>query len=102
MSKRHKKIGDKRKDKKKYRKKCIPKKLREQVWINYNGKKYAGKCYITWCTNKIDVFNYQVGHNIPESRGGSNSIDNFRPLCSNCNMSMGNQYTIDEWIKNFK
>ncbi len=85
------------KRKKNYKKKPLPKKIREQIWINYNGHKYSGKCFVPWCSNQIDVFNYQVGHNIPESKGGSSSIDNLRPLCANCNMSMGNQYTIDEW-----
>jgi len=75
----------------------IPKALREQVWLKYIGKKYHDKCHIMWCKNDIDVFNYQVGHNIPESKGGATVIDNLRPICSRCNLSMGSQYTIDEW-----
>ena len=83
--------------KKHYKKRHLPKKIREQIWINYYGTNYSGKCFVPWCSNQIDVFNYQVGHNVPESKGGSSNIDNLRPLCANCNMSMGNQYTIDEW-----
>jgi hypothetical protein len=49
-----------------YKKKPIPKALREQVWVHYMGKVYKGKCHINWCGNEIDVFNYHVGHNIPE------------------------------------
>ena len=75
----------------------IPKALREQVWVHYIGKKYESKCYIHWCSNTINVFDYQVGHNIPESKGGSILLENLRPLCSRCNLSMGNTYTIDEW-----
>ena len=81
----------------KYKKKQIPKAIREQVWIKYMGKVYQHKCAISWCTNTIDVFNFQAGHNIPESKGGDISINNLRPICGRCNLSMGNEYTIDEW-----
>jgi 5-methylcytosine-specific restriction endonuclease McrA len=77
----------------------IPVALREQVWITYFGKKYEHKCYVRWCQNNIDVFNFQVGHNIPESRGGHTLLENLRPICIRCNQSMSNVYTIDEWNK---
>ena len=75
----------------------IPCALREQVWIKYMGKKYSNKCYVRWCKNKIDVFNYHVGHNIPESKNGATVLENLRPICARCNLSMSNNYTIDEW-----
>ena len=75
----------------------VPKALREQVWIKYFGKNYKHKCYIKWCKNDITVFDFQVGHNIPESKGGATNIDNLRPICSKCNKSMGSQYSIDEF-----
>jgi hypothetical protein len=77
----------------------IPVALREQVWITYFGRKYEHKCYIRWCKNNIDVFNFQVGHNIPESKGGLTLLENLRPICIRCNQSMSNVYTIDEWNK---
>lgn len=81
----------------KYKKKNIPKGVREQVWIQYIGKKFQSKCYISWCKNKMDVFNFHVGHNIPEKNGGDLSINNLRPICARCNLSMSCNYTIDEW-----
>ena len=75
----------------------IPKALREQVWIRYFGKNFKSKCYINWCVNNIDVFNFQVGHNIPESKGGPTVLENLRPICGRCNLSMSNVYSIDEW-----
>jgi 5-methylcytosine-specific restriction endonuclease McrA len=83
----------------KYIKKNIPKALRDQVWLKFNGRCFDSKCKVRWCKNKIDVFNYHVGHNIPESKGGLTTIENLRPICSSCNLSMGNQYSIDEWNK---
>ena len=80
-------------------KKKIPKALREQVWLKYNGKTFESKCYIKWCKNTINVFDHQSGHNIPESKGGSTTIDNLFPICSRCNLSMSDKYTIDEWNK---
>ena len=83
------------------RKDRIPKALREQVWLKHCGEVYSIKCPVIWCKNKITVHDFQCGHNIPESKGGSTRIDNLIPLCSRCNLSMGNTYTIDEWNKEF-
>lgn len=81
-----------------YKKKKIPKALREQVWTQYFGKSFEHICYVSWCKNKVTVFNYHVGHNIPESKGGTLAIDNLKPICSRCNLSMSDDYTIREWI----
>ena len=80
-------------------KKTIPKAVREQVWIHYFGEQFKRSCYVPWCKNIISVFDFSVGHNIPESKGGSMAIANLRPICARCNLSMGNRYTITEWCK---
>ena len=82
---------------KKKSKQTIPKAVREQVWRYYFGSVYKHSCYVKWCDNEVDVFNYHVGHNKPESKGGKLNIMNLRPICSRCNHSMGNKYTIKEW-----
>ena len=79
------------------RKERIPKALREQVWLHFAGASFDAKCCVTWCTNRITVFNFEVGHNIPESKGGQLAMTNLRPICGRCNSSMGNMYTIDQW-----
>lgn len=79
------------------RKATIPKALRQQVWIQYAGNAFDTKCPIRWCPNIITVFDFHVGHNLPESQGGTLTLDNLLPLCARCNLSMGSQYTIDEW-----
>ena len=83
------------------KKKVISKKLREVVWLKYFGKTFSSKCPIQWCTREISVFSFEVGHNIPESKGGRTTIDNLIPICGDCNRSMGDRYTIDEFSKEF-
>ena len=80
-----------------YEKEKLPKALREQVWIAHAGKCFDRKCLIPWCKNTMTVFDFHVGHNIPESRGGLTELHNLRPICARCNLSMGSQYTIAEW-----
>jgi len=63
------------------------------------GRVFEGKCPVSWCQNTITVFDFQSGHNIPESKGGKTDLENLIPVCGRCNLSMGNQYTIDEWSK---
>jgi len=87
----------KHKKKNKNKKTTIPKALREQVWIKIFGESFKHKCYIDWCTNEINVFDFHVGHDKPESKGGSLDISNLKPICARCNLSMSNNYTIKEW-----
>lgn len=75
----------------------IRKALREQVWLKHCGKKFEHKCYTNWCTNIMTVFNFDCGHDIPESKGGETILENLFPICRNCNLSMGNSYTFKEW-----
>ena len=75
----------------------IPKALREQVWLKKYGKQYSSRCATVWCENKITVFDFQCGHDIPESKGGETILENLVPICSRCNLSMSNTYTFKEW-----
>ena len=86
--------------KKKYQKKNIPIKIKEEVWLKQFGKIYEHKCFINWCHNTINVFNFEAGHDVPESKGGTIDIYNLYPICSKCNKSMGDRYTIISKIDN--
>jgi hypothetical protein len=80
----------------------MPTAIREQCWLNSFGEVYKSKCYIHWCANTIDVYNYHIGHDLPASKGGTDNIDNLKPICARCNYSMSNNYTIQEWHEIFK
>jgi len=92
-----KKKKKKKNNTKKNRKSSIPKAIREQCWKKTFGDVFSNKCYIHWCYNEIDVFNFHVGHDMPESKGGNLEISNLKPICARCNLSMSNNYTIQEW-----
>jgi 5-methylcytosine-specific restriction endonuclease McrA len=79
----------------------IPKALREQVWLKTNKQKFKVKCPISWCINEINVFDFHVGHIIPESKGGATTIYNLIPICAKCNLSMSNKYTVPQFSKAF-
>lgn len=76
------------------KRKNIPKSLREEVWINAFGKQFEGYCYVG-CGNKIEITNFECGHIQPYSKGGSDTADNLRPICSKCNRSMSNKHMLD-------
>lgn len=90
-------MNKKSKRNKNYKKATIPKAIREQTWIKTFGETFGHKCYISWCTNEINVFDFHVGHDKPESKGGTLSVDNLKPICARCNLSMSNNYTIKQW-----
>jgi len=70
---------------------------RQQVWLQYVGAIFSKKCSTPWCKNVMTVFDFHVGHNIPESKGGSHAMTNLRPVCKACNLSMGALHSIDSW-----
>ncbi len=75
----------------------IPAAVYEAIWIQKMGRVFEGKCLTTWCPNTITVFDYQAGHDIPESKGGPPTFENLYPICSRCNQSMGDRYTFKQW-----
>ncbi len=80
-----------------YKKKPIPVAIREATWILRCGRVFEHKCLTTWCPNTLTVFDFQAGHDIPESKGGATKPENLYPICARCNGSMGNRYTFQEW-----
>jgi hypothetical protein len=82
-----------------YKKKKIPKALREATWLKHCGKVFETKCRTTWCQNTMTVYDFHAGHRTPESLGGPTTITNLVPICSRCNLSMGNTYTFEEWCR---
>lgn len=84
-------------------KKSIPKHLAKLVWEHYNGPVWEAKCVVSWCNTICHCMSadWHVGHDIPESLGGSTCITNLRPICCNCNLGMGARMSITEWDLRF-
>lgn len=79
--------------------KNVPKAMQQQVWLKNFGKCFEHKCYIPWCKNTINVWDFQTGHNIPERDGGETIVNNLKPICAPCNSGMGCNYTIESWTE---
>ena len=89
------------KPKKKYGKAKIPAVVRRIVWNTYVGKdNVKGKCL---CCNaeEITSTNYECGHIKSEKNGGEITIENLRPICSNCNKSIGSK-DMDDFMTKYK
>ena len=77
------------------RKDTIPKALRIVVWDTFIGKeKGTAKCV---CCRHAEIrqLDFECGHVIAESLGGTTTADNLRPICGSCNRSMGTQNLLD-------
>jgi hypothetical protein len=85
---------------KEYKKKQIPKKIRQLVWNRYIGEeKGSDVCYCCRQT-KITQMDFQCGHVKSEVNGGKTEVNNLRPICSLCNTSMG-RMDMNEFIATF-
>lgn len=68
----------------------IPSAVRGTLWKRYFGPETAvGTCFI--CNQLIMRDSFEAGHFLAKARGGSDNLDNLRPVCRNCNASMGTQ-----------
>jgi len=67
----------------------IPPKIRMCVWYRYFGNKENGECPICNKEIKVGKNGFHCGHITSHANGGNISIDNLRPLCSDCNIDMG-------------
>ena len=70
------------------RKATIPKSMRVAVWNTYIGETVGrAKCLVCGHMD-ITQMNFHCGHVIAEVNGGKVSIENLRPICASCNLSM--------------
>ncbi len=93
------KKGEKEKEDSKKKKQSIPKQIKTIVWNNYIGHDIIKhKCL---CCKKAMISNtdFHVGHVMSEKNGGTQEINNLRPICSCCNHSMGTENMIDYVVK---
>jgi 5-methylcytosine-specific restriction endonuclease McrA len=77
----------------------LPKSVRLALWNNTFGEcQGAGTCCC--CGRIITQQTFEAGHVHAQSLGGSDTIDNLRPICGPCNRSMGNT-CMDEFISKY-
>ena len=86
------------KPKKIYRKKNIPSTVKRLVWNTYIGED-IGKSKCLCCkTTYITQLSFHCGHIISEKNGGEINVTNLKPICQNCNSSMGTT-NMDDFMK---
>ena len=75
--------------------KNIPKKIRTIIWDTYGGKELRSiPCYLK-CGTMIKLEDFQCGHIQSRAENGTIDVSNLRPICRECNSSMGKQNMID-------
>tara|TARA_R100000750_G_C2338709_1_gene93232 strand:+ start:321 stop:1391 length:1071 start_codon:yes stop_codon:yes gene_type:complete len=79
--------------------KTIPKAIKNQLWRKHFGNSMKGRCVC--CQNEIDALEgWEAGHVEAVANGGSDHIDNLRPVCSTCNKSMSTM-NLNEYIRRY-
>ena len=85
----------------KKKKKPISATIKRLVWNTNIGEQIGkAKCM---CCNVTDItqMSFNCGHIIAESNGGETVVSNLKPICQNCNSSMGIK-DMEEFIKTLK
>lgn len=75
------------------KRKNIPSKVRQMTWRKYIGNSMDGKCWS--CDDHISFEKWHAGHVKPHSKGGPDIVDNLRPVCAACNLSMSSNHMAD-------
>jgi len=75
----------------KVKKKSIPSTVKRLVWNKNIGEEIGkSKCYCCK-TTYITQSSFHCGHVISEAKGGETIVNNLKPICQNCNSSMGSK-----------
>jgi len=72
-------------------KKTIPKVVKDLTWQRWIGDDIAKAKCLCCGINEIKMNSFHCGHVISEALGGSTTVDNLRPVCATCNLSMRTQ-----------
>jgi hypothetical protein len=74
---------------KRFKKRTIPKSLKKLVWDTWVGENIGVvKCLCCGHQN-IRQIEFHCGHVKAEQKGGELTVENLRPICAQCNLSMG-------------
>lgn len=73
------------------KKEKIPASVKNAVYATFIVETTISGIQMCWCcrVEPITKANHDCGHIIPESKGGKINLDNLRPICGNCNSTMG-------------
>jgi 5-methylcytosine-specific restriction endonuclease McrA len=66
--------------------------LRKKVWYTYIGKQHGISPCLCCRSEEIGQLDFHVGHVVSIKEGGDTTINNLRPICSTCNLSMGSTH----------
>ena len=72
-------------------KKTIPKILKDLTWQRWIGDDIAKAKCLCCGINEIKMNSFHCGHVVAEADGGPTTVDNLRPVCATCNLSMRTQ-----------
>jgi hypothetical protein len=72
-------------------KKSIPKILKDLTWQRWIGDEVAKAKCLCCGVNEIKMNSFHCGHVVSEAMGGPTTVDNLRPVCATCNLSMRTQ-----------
>lgn len=88
------------KESKPKKKEPIPAAIKTLVWNKYIGDKVAEAKCICCRVTTISMRHFHTSHVISEKNGGKCTVDNLRPACANCNLSMSSM-NMNEFIEKF-
>jgi hypothetical protein len=80
------------------KKKSIPKVVKDLAWNKWVGEDVARTKCMCCGVNEIKMSSFHCGHVLAEANGGSMTVDNLRPICAACNLSMKTE-NLDEFKK---
>ena len=72
-------------------KKTIPKILKDLTWAKWVGDHIAKTKCLCCGVNEIKMNSFHCGHVVAEADGGPTTVENLRPICATCNLSMRTQ-----------
>jgi 5-methylcytosine-specific restriction endonuclease McrA len=85
----------------KKKKKTISSTMKKLVWNTHIGEE-IGKTKCLCCkSTDITQLSFNCGHIIAEANGGDTIVSNLKPICQNCNSSMGTK-NMDEFMLSLK
>lgn len=86
---------------KKKKKKPISATIKRLVWNTNIGEDIGrSKCMCCYSTD-ITQMSFNCGHIVAEANGGDTIVSNLKPICQNCNSSMGTK-NMEDFMKSLK